>query len=70
MLNAVYDPALCLQKTLQAADRRDFPVENIIFELIEGEASPQFRICARSSVNTGNAAFAPRSMILAPDSPA
>lgn len=37
MPNAVYDPAHCLQKTLQAADRHDFPIENIIFEFIESE---------------------------------
>ncbi|MDY0006188.1 MAG: EAL domain-containing protein [Spongiibacteraceae bacterium] len=37
MPNAVYDPARCLQTTLQAARRCDFPQERIIFEFTEEE---------------------------------
>lgn len=35
--NAVYNPDHCIQTTLWAADRHDFPIENIIFEFTEGE---------------------------------
>lgn len=38
MPNAVYDPANCIRATLAAADRYDFPIQNIIFELTEKEA--------------------------------
>lgn len=38
MPNAVYKPENCLQTTLWAADKCDFPIENIIFEFTEGEA--------------------------------
>ncbi len=37
MPNAVYEPRTCIQRTLWAADRFAFPVENIIFEFTEGE---------------------------------
>lgn len=37
MPNAVYEPLTCIQRTLWAADRFAFPVENIIFEFTEGE---------------------------------
>lgn len=37
MPNAVYQPALCLGTTLAAAKRADFPVEQIMFEVTEGE---------------------------------
>lgn len=35
--NAVYNPDHCIQATLWAADKHDFPIENIIFEFTEGE---------------------------------
>jgi len=35
--NAVYQPELCIQATLRAAERFEFPIENIIFEFTEGE---------------------------------
>lgn len=35
--NAVYDPATCLRATLQAAATYDFPLDQIIFEVTEGE---------------------------------
>lgn len=38
MPNAVYKPENCIQTTLWAADKCDFPLENIIFEFTEGEA--------------------------------
>jgi EAL domain-containing protein (putative c-di-GMP-specific phosphodiesterase class I) len=37
MPNAVYRPELCIRSTLEAAQRFDFPVERIIFEITEGE---------------------------------
>ncbi len=37
MPNAVYNPDHCIQATLWAADRHDFPIENIVFEFTEGE---------------------------------
>lgn len=37
MPNAVYKPENCIQTTLWAADKCNFPVENIIFEFTEGE---------------------------------
>lgn len=38
MPNAVYKPENCIQTTLWAADKANFPIENIIFEFTEGEA--------------------------------
>ena len=38
MPNAVYNPENCIQTTLWAADKCNFPVENIIFEFTEGES--------------------------------
>lgn len=35
--NAVYQPAACIQSTFVAARTYDFPIENIIFEVTEGE---------------------------------
>jgi EAL domain-containing protein (putative c-di-GMP-specific phosphodiesterase class I) len=35
--NAVYQPAACIQSTFQAAREYGFPIENIIFEVTEGE---------------------------------
>jgi EAL domain-containing protein (putative c-di-GMP-specific phosphodiesterase class I) len=35
--NAVYQPAACIQSTFQAAREYGFPLENIIFEVTEGE---------------------------------
>jgi EAL domain-containing protein (putative c-di-GMP-specific phosphodiesterase class I) len=35
--NAVYKPELCIRTTLEAARAHDFPVEQIIFEVTEGE---------------------------------
>jgi EAL domain-containing protein (putative c-di-GMP-specific phosphodiesterase class I) len=35
--NAVYQPAACLQKTLEAANRAQFPVDHLIFEVTENE---------------------------------
>jgi len=35
--NAVYQPAACLRKTLDAADTYGFPLHHIIFEVTEGE---------------------------------
>jgi len=37
--NAVYQPAACLRKTLQAAEQHDFPLHHIIFEVTEAEQS-------------------------------
>ena len=37
MPNAVYRPELCIRATLEAADTYKFPVEQIIFEITEGE---------------------------------
>lgn len=37
MPNAVYEPALCLGTTLAAAKRHGFPIEQIMFEVTEGE---------------------------------
>lgn len=37
MANAVYEPALCLRSTLDAAARTGFPIERIIFETTEDE---------------------------------
>jgi EAL domain-containing protein (putative c-di-GMP-specific phosphodiesterase class I) len=37
--NAVYQPAACLRKTLEAAERHGFPLHHIIFEVTEGEQS-------------------------------
>ncbi|MES2262199.1 MAG: EAL domain-containing protein [Pseudomonadota bacterium] len=35
--NAVYRPEACIRSTLDAAQRYDFPIERIIFEVTEGE---------------------------------
>lgn len=35
--NAVYQPAACIQSTFRAAREHGFPIENIIFEVTEGE---------------------------------
>lgn len=37
MPNAVYRPELCIRTTLEAAERCNFPVSNIIFEFTEAE---------------------------------
>jgi EAL domain-containing protein (putative c-di-GMP-specific phosphodiesterase class I) len=37
MPNAVYEPIACIQKSLAAAKRADFPHENLMFELTEDE---------------------------------
>ena len=35
--NAVYNPATCIQKTLDAASLHNFPLDRLIFEVTEGE---------------------------------
>lgn len=35
--NAVYRPEVCIRSTLAAARKHQFPIENIIFEVTEGE---------------------------------
>ncbi len=35
--NAVYEPQACIQTTFQAARKYHFPIEQIIFEVTEGE---------------------------------
>jgi EAL domain-containing protein (putative c-di-GMP-specific phosphodiesterase class I) len=37
--NAVYQPAACLQKTFEAADRAGFPLDKLMFEVTENEPS-------------------------------
>lgn len=37
--NAVYQPAACLQKTFEAAERAQFPLHHLIFEVTENEPS-------------------------------
>jgi EAL domain-containing protein (putative c-di-GMP-specific phosphodiesterase class I) len=37
MPNAVYEPAACIQKSLAAARRVDFPHQNLVFEFTENE---------------------------------
>lgn len=37
MPNAVYDPALCIRTTLAAAQECNFPIEKIVFEVVESE---------------------------------
>lgn len=37
MPNAVYRPELCIRATLEAADTYKFPIDQIIFEITEGE---------------------------------
>ena len=37
MPNAVYRPELCIRATLAAAEKYHFPIEQIIFEITEGE---------------------------------
>lgn len=35
--NAVYRPEVCIRSTFEAARKHNFPIENIIFEVTEGE---------------------------------
>src|SRR5690606_21524428 len=35
--NAIYKPELCIRTTLEAAKSFNFPIEQIIFETVEGE---------------------------------
>jgi len=37
--NAVYQPAACLQKTFEAAERAKFPLHHLMFEVTENEPS-------------------------------
>jgi len=37
--NAVYQPAACLQKTFEAAERAHFPLHHLMFEVTESEPS-------------------------------
>lgn len=37
--NAVYQPAACLRKTLEAARQADFPMHHLVFEVTESEPS-------------------------------
>ena len=37
MPNAIYRPELCIRSTLEAARAHNFPVEQLIFEAVEGE---------------------------------
>jgi len=37
--NAVYQPAACLRKTFEAAERTNFPVHHLMFEVTENEPS-------------------------------
>jgi EAL domain-containing protein (putative c-di-GMP-specific phosphodiesterase class I) len=37
--NAVYQPAACLQKTFEAAERAQFPLHHLMFEVTESEPS-------------------------------
>jgi EAL domain-containing protein (putative c-di-GMP-specific phosphodiesterase class I) len=37
--NAVYQPAACLRKTFEAAERMNFPVHHLMFEVTEAEPS-------------------------------
>ncbi|WP_018625485.1 EAL domain-containing protein [Kangiella aquimarina] len=37
MPNAIYQPELCLRTTLAAAEKYNFPIDKIIFEITEGE---------------------------------
>ncbi len=37
--NAVYQPAACLQKTFEAAERSHFPLHHLMFEVTENEPS-------------------------------
>ena len=37
MPNAVYEPSACIQKSLAAAKRADFPHHNLMFEFTENE---------------------------------
>lgn len=37
--NAVYEPAACLQKTFEAAERAQFPLHHLMFEVTENEPS-------------------------------
>jgi len=37
--NAVYQPAACLQKTFEAAERAHFPLHHLMFEVTENEPS-------------------------------
>jgi EAL domain-containing protein (putative c-di-GMP-specific phosphodiesterase class I) len=40
MPNAVYDPSACIQKSLAAAKRANFPHQNLMFEFTENERMP------------------------------
>ena len=40
MPNAVYEPSACIQKSLAAAKRADFPPRNLMFEFTENEHMP------------------------------
>ena len=35
--NAVYEPAHCIRSTLAAAKETGFPIENLMFEIVESE---------------------------------
>ncbi|MDO9214427.1 MAG: EAL domain-containing protein [Methylococcales bacterium] len=35
--NAVYEPKACIRSTVEAAQKYNFPIERIIFEVVEGE---------------------------------
>jgi len=37
---AIYDPAFCLRSTINAIDEANIPHENVIFEVVESEQSP------------------------------
>jgi EAL domain-containing protein (putative c-di-GMP-specific phosphodiesterase class I) len=37
--NAIYQPAACLQKTFEAAERAKFPLDHLMFEVTENEPS-------------------------------
>jgi EAL domain-containing protein (putative c-di-GMP-specific phosphodiesterase class I) len=40
MPNAVYEPTACIQKSLEAAKRANFPHRNLMFEFTENEKMP------------------------------
>ncbi len=40
MPNAVYEPSACIQKSLAAAKRANFPYQNLMFEFTENERMP------------------------------
>ena len=45
MPNAVYEPSACIQKSLAAAKRANFPPENLMFEFTEDERMVDSRPC-------------------------